>query len=281
LAKIRTDLHVKKSTTVTELNKTDSNFISVRFIANRTHYFLRHLLSNILRIATTFEDLDNKCRNWQTLTELMKDPVANAHLFNVREKPNMQSDKSRIRVSETMTQLSKPMPFPGRPRRQSITTESLRVAPIVNDLIGLQDTRKSSNFQIIPRALPGAAPSLLAKVPEAMGIDLLRLFKIHTKFFCTRSASFRMNVLDLLRPLLGSPIREFFGAELRRYSVTIPVIVFLLDDKFVMLANSTLTPDRHDFLFDVMDLTATRFFIESALIGHWGETTIFASRILV
>jgi hypothetical protein len=151
----------------------------------------------------------------------------------------------------------------------------------INDLIDLHARRKRANFQIIPRALPGAAPALLAKLPEAMGLDLVRLFKLYTRFFYSRSLTFRTNVLDLVRATFMAPIIETFHGELRRYSIAIPSVVFVMSDVFAVLTSVTLAPDKTDVSFDSMDLMGLQFFIESVLMGHWGETTIFASRIVI
>jgi hypothetical protein len=122
---------------------------------------------------------------------------------------------------------------------------------------------------------------LLAK-PE-IGIDLLRLFKLYTKFFYTRSLSFRTNLLDIFKRTFVSNGRliEYFKAELIRYSVALPSVVFLFNDMFAVMTSVSLMPDRSDLFFESLDLISLQCFVESVLMGHWGDTVVFASRVLV
>jgi hypothetical protein len=67
----------------------------------------------------------------------------------------------------------------------------------LDDLSGHKGT---PHLQIIPRTLPYYPPTLLARRPgERMNIDMLRLFKINTKFLYTRSMSFRTNLLEIFK----------------------------------------------------------------------------------
>jgi hypothetical protein len=61
----------------------------------------------------------------------------------------------------------------------------------------------------------------------------------------------------------------------------VPSIIFLFTDYFLILTTADLTDDRSDLKFESLDLASLQFFIESVFMHHWGETSIFASRIVV
>jgi hypothetical protein len=52
-------------------------------------------------------------------------------------------------------------------------------------------------------------------------------------------------------------------------------------ESFVIFVGEALTAERSDFQFDVVDIAAQRFFVESALFEHWGETRPFVSRVAI
>jgi hypothetical protein len=62
---------------------------------------------------------------------------------------------------------------------------------------------------------------------------------------------------------------------------SVPGVALLFQDHFLVVMASTLTSSKDNFQFDSWELPTSQYFIDSVLLGHWGPTTIFASRVVL
>jgi hypothetical protein len=268
----------KKRSGDDRLNRVSGEFTKNCSLTNMNHYYLGHLLGNSLRISTLHQELDNEERAWQLITDLLKDPQANSHVLS-NDKADARKIPAEAPTRRSSTSFPKLVLSPG-----ALTDDAAGGQRAVNDLLPLGTSRRTEEFQIFPIALPMTAPLLLSKVvSETIRLDLPRLFRVTTRFVYTRSSSFRSNILEIFRSVIEpyGQILEFCGAELSRYSAKIPAVVFLLPNHLLILTSATLSSTKNDLVFDGMDLGQLRFFIESVLMGHWGQTSIFSSRIVI
>jgi hypothetical protein len=267
------EMREHRSAAEQDMDRLSRDLTRARFLCNASHYYLGHLLGNSLRIAVMMQDLECERRSWQLLVELVADPRSNDYLLQPGPK---------VRAFASHAPDAVPLPALAESAR-SATDESLTPSRSQNDFLLLGGGRKRTQFVLVARCLPGHAPVLLAKTAETLNVDALRLVKSHAKFLYTKSASFRANLFDAFRHAFArlGPVAECCQCELRRYAFAAPAVVFVHREAFVVFVGAALTPDRTDFVFDVVDLAAQQFFVEAALLGHWGETHLFASRVAI
>ena len=84
-----------------------------------------------------------------------------------------------------------------------------------------------------------------------------------------------------LNPDLGQP-SFVTNCTICRYDGEIPSVLFMFNEQMKIICNCQLcqNSDDIDFLKEIKT-SLNHFFIESVLIGHWGVTEMFASRIVV
>jgi hypothetical protein len=201
----------------------------------------------------TIREFDNEAQNWQIVVNLLKDAVTNDYLLNPPAKAAANPSADDV--------------GPIAPR----TT---------NDLTRVGIDRKQ--FQICPRAFPFIPPSLMTKM-ISLSLNVSKLFKTYAKFIYSRSISFRTNLMEIFKKscLPQTRLLEYFRCELCRYSFKSPSVVFLFQDSFYIVTTTALTQDRSDFQFDGLDLFSLQFFIESVFMNHWGDTQMFAARMVI
>jgi hypothetical protein len=251
------------------------------------HYVIGYLIGNSMRIATVSAALEDELRGWRWMTNALADPVGNEDLLKaavraadqpprtIGASPIVFSGASIRTVSEEYVDSDDENCFEVLSGRTAVISRSL------NDLPRVGATRRALGTRVVPRCQPFRAPTLFDALPEGIDLDLVQLFKIHARFLYARSLAFRTNLIVLLRGRFVSRPIEVGQCELHRFALNMPAVVFLFEDHFSMLTSCTFSADRSDLQFDPWDLPTEQYFIESALMGHWGPISIFASRIII
>lgn len=155
------------------------------------------------------------------------------------------------------------------------------------------EKEKPMTYHLVTQAQPYYPPRVLTPSPfpylemsESTNIRSIpiKLYKQNINYIYTSTSELRMNHLKLFldhHKYLGTP--SFTSdCSIMRYEKLIPSVLLYYPDYVLLLTYSSLSLSGDDLVFQSM--TDTKFmhsFIESILIGNWGQVTLYASKIVI
>ena len=229
-----------------------------------SHSLLSNLLMNSLRLLNHDLELKEEQIQWSVLNHLMKNP----------------DNYERLCVSQKRA----------RPRKSSegadeadhhAPSRSVMASKSLGDLVIFPEEQKEVPLlRPVPFCWPFYCPRLFANSPFKLP-GLQSLVKLHA--LCEKNFETNLLSLFLKSHVEYGTLKEHLNCDLIRYGRVIPSTLLLFRDVFVVVAGtSVVTEDGvEDFKFECVSDDVWEFFIESVLLNHWGETSIFASRIVI
>ncbi|EAY13190.1 hypothetical protein TVAG_097580 [Trichomonas vaginalis G3] len=149
-------------------------------------------------------------------------------------------------------------------------------------------------FHLCPRAFPFAPPRLVSPSPFEM-TDISKPYRdfksLVLDFFMennkelykktySEDVSLREIFLKVQKQKYGDAI-GILSCKLQRYGMTIKTVLFVFHSCIMLLTYATLTDKEEIQLITRLDEKELHIFLESVYLGHWGQTSLFGSHILI
>lgn len=158
----------------------------------------------------------------------------------------------------------------------------------------INDPKPTKCEHLSPFFFPLSIPRIMTPSPYPM-IDLandntirsvpIKLFKQNISYSYQITPDIKPNAVKLFTDLysyLGQPL-SISNCSICRYTLVIPSVLALFNDCIKLICDCQLSSNSQDE-FDYQSSIKTpamHFFLESVLIGHWGVTEMFASKIVI
>ena len=144
-------------------------------------------------------------------------------------------------------------------------------------------------YHLSPSSFPFCAPTLFTPSPykrEALSqSQVIKIYRNNIKFLYSSTSHLRVNMLKLFVKIhsqeYGVP-KIVIPCEILRYVNPIKSVMFVYPSVYLILTFTQLTEAETDFVTTYApDAQQLHDFLESVFLGHWGQTTVFASKIVI
>lgn len=136
---------------------------------------------------------------------------------------------------------------------------------------------KPKSYHLSPKCFPFEAPRLLiASLYAFHSQELLRRFKAHSEKFKDRAESVSLKTL-FLKMFIEKKQHHCCQVDLHRYTGRVKSVMFIFPDEIMFLTFAELGDNDEITLTDYTD----EYFIESAILGLWGRTSMFFGHIVI
>ncbi|OHT16980.1 hypothetical protein TRFO_41408 [Tritrichomonas foetus] len=116
---------------------------------------------------------------------------------------------------------------------------------------------------------------------KTFNTDIIWQYRHHIKNLFNDSKPSKSEFMSLFFSLYGKKELQYYSScKLERHSTRIPSIVFIYPKNILILTYSTIK-DEDISLLKISDSKSLHIFLESIYLGHWGETRLFASHIVI
>ena len=144
-------------------------------------------------------------------------------------------------------------------------------------------------YHLSPSSFPFCAPTLFTPSPfkrEPLArSQVIKIYRNNIKFLYSSTSNLRVNMLRLFVKVhaqqYGVP-KIVIPCEILRYANPIKSVLFVYSSAFLILTFTQLTEAETDFVTNYAPNTQELHnFLESVFLGHWGHTTVFASKVVI
>ena len=146
---------------------------------------------------------------------------------------------------------------------------------VINSNADASKSKKSSNLP-----LKAAASTASSCQSSSLMSDVIWQYRHHIKDLPSQLKPSNTNFLKLFESVFGSNYSFFSECRIERHITQIPSIVFVYDDCLLILTHSAMKNNDINLL-KIEDDKKLHVFLESVFLGHWGETKLFASHIVL